>query len=223
MSEPGDVESLVTDPRLIEERRRQILTAATKLFSQQGYYRTTIQAIAKEAGVSTGLIYQYFRDKDDVLFLTLVTVLDTYEQEIPKDIEGVDDPLERLCRAFYAYCRVVDRLLDATVLAYRSTKSLKAHRQDVIKDRETATNRLLEACLEGAVAAGLIRPVNVFLFTYQLVQFCHAWALKQWAFRARYDLDSYVAEGIALLIEPFLTGTGQAVLARLREERTVPQ
>jgi len=223
MTDPGKIESRVSDPRLIEERRRQILTAATKLFSQQGYYRTTIQAIARRAGVSTGLIYQYFHDKDDVLFLTLVTVLDTYEQEIPKDIEGVEEPLERLCRAFYAYCRVVDRLLDATVLAYRSTKSLKPHRRHVIKERETATNRLLEACLEAAIAADLIRPVNVFLFTYQLVHFCHAWALKQWAFRARYDLDSYVAEGIGLLIEPFLTGTGRTVLARLREQRIVPR
>ncbi|MDP2619251.1 MAG: TetR/AcrR family transcriptional regulator [Hyphomicrobiales bacterium] len=223
MTEPGEVESLVTDPRLIEERRRQILTAATKLFSQQGFHRTTIQAIAKEAGVSTGLIYQYFHDKDDVLFLTLVTVLDTYEREIPKAIEGLEDPLERLCRAFYAYCRVVDRLLDATVLAYRSTKSLKSHRQDVIKERETATNKLLETCLEAAIAEGLIRPVNVFLAIYQLVHFCHAWALKQWALRGRYDLDSYVAEGIDLLIVPFLTETGRAGLARLRDRRVIPE
>ena len=222
MKDPGEVESRVTDPRLVEERRRQILTAATKLFSQRGYYRTTIQAIAREAGVSTGLIYQYFHDKDDVLFLTLVTVLDTYEQEIPADIEDVEDPLERLCRAFHAYCRVVDRLLDATVLAYRSTKSLKSHRQDFIKERETATNRLLETCLEGAIQAGLIRPLNVFLQTYQLVHFCHAWALKQWAFRGRYDLDSYVAEGIDLLIEPFLTAAGRAALAGLRDRRIVP-
>lgn len=223
MKDPGKVESLVSDPRLIEERRRQILTAATKLFSKQGYYRTTIQAIAKKAGVSTGLIYQYFHDKDDVLFLTLVTVLDTYEQEIPKAIEGVEDPLEQLCLAFSAYCRVVDRLLDATVLAYRSTKALKPHRQDFIKDRETATNRLLETCLEGAISARLARPVNVFLLTYQLVHFCHAWALKQWALRGRYDLNSYVAEGIDLLIEPFLTEAGRTALSDLRDRRVVPE
>jgi len=223
MNRAGEVESLVTDPRLVEERRRQILTAATKLFSQQGFYRTTIQAIAKEAGVSTGLIYQYFHDKDDVLFLTLVTVLDTYEQEIPKAIEGVEDPLERLCRAFYAYCRVVHRLLDATVLAYRSTKALKSYRQDFIKERETATNKLLETCLEGAISAGLVEPVNVFLLTYQLVHFCHAWALKQWALRGRHDLDSYVAEGVKLLIAPFLTPKGRAALAALRDKGIIPR
>lgn len=71
MGSPGSVASAVADPKLVEERRGQIVKAATKLFSEQGYYLTTIQDIAGEAGISVGLIYQYFKDKDDVLFLTL--------------------------------------------------------------------------------------------------------------------------------------------------------
>jgi AcrR family transcriptional regulator len=222
MTDAEEVESLVTDPKLVEERRAQILKAATKLFSEQGYYRTTIQAVAKEAGVSTGLIYQYFHDKDDVLFLTLLNVLDAYEREIPKALVGVSDPLEQLVRAFCAYCRIVDSLLDATVLAYRSTKSLRAERQDVIKARETATNQLLEDCLAASEQAGLVRNVNNHLLVYQLVGFCHAWALKQWALRRRYDLDAYIAEGVQLLIEPFLTQEGASGLTRLRAEGIVP-
>lgn len=223
MASSGLVESSVGDPRLVEERRRQIVKAATKLFSKQGFYRTTIQAIAKEAGISTGLIYKYFGDKDDVLFLTLVSVLETYDREIPKSIAAAAEPLERLCRAFIAYCRVVDRLRDATVLAYRSTKALGRRHQDVIKAQETATNRLLETCLEEAVSAGLVRPLNVHLAVYQMVNFCHAWALKRWAFRARYDLERYVAEGITLMIEPFLTEAGRTRLSALRSEAIVPQ
>ena len=88
MSSPGTVESVVTDPKLVGERREQIIRAAIKLFSEQGYYSTTIQHIAREAGISVGLIYQYFRDKDDVLFLTLKLVLETYEKEIPAALAG---------------------------------------------------------------------------------------------------------------------------------------
>jgi len=93
MESPGTVESVVTDPRLVGERRQQIVNAAVKLFSEQGYYSTTIQNIAREAGISVGLIYQYFRDKDDVLFLTLKLVLETYEREIPAALEGAEHPL----------------------------------------------------------------------------------------------------------------------------------
>ena len=152
---PGHVDSLVTDSKLIEERRGQILRAAVKLFSQQGYYTTTIQQIAREAGVSIGLIYQYFGDKDDILLLSLKLVLETYEREIPLRIEGLKHPVERLCMAIWAYCAIVDRLREATVLAYRSTNSLRADRRSLIKDEEIRSNRLLEDCLRACIAGAL--------------------------------------------------------------------
>lgn len=45
------------------EKRNKILTAGAHLFSQKGYYHTNTAEIAKEAGVSTGIIYRYFPDK----------------------------------------------------------------------------------------------------------------------------------------------------------------
>ena len=51
MSAAGDVLAQVSDPRLVEERRGQIVRAAVKLFSEEGYYPTTIQKIARAAGV----------------------------------------------------------------------------------------------------------------------------------------------------------------------------
>jgi AcrR family transcriptional regulator len=216
MKLPGHVESLVTDTRLVEERRGQILRAAVKLFSERGYYTTTISQIAREAGVSTGLIYQYFGDKDDILFLSLKLVLETYEKEIPPRLEGLKHPVERLCMALWAYCTIVDGLRQATVLAYRSTKSLRADRRALVKADETRTNRLLQGCLRACIAGGYMHPVNEYLLVYQYVAFCHAWALKHWALRTRFSLGKYVAEGIGLLVEPFLTAKGRAALAAMR-------
>ncbi|MSP97842.1 MAG: TetR/AcrR family transcriptional regulator [Betaproteobacteria bacterium] len=215
---PGDVESAVANPQLVEQRREQIINAATRLFSRQGYYGTTLQHIAREAAISVGLIYQYFRDKDDVLFLTLKRVLETYEREIPAALKGVEHPLARLCTAIGAYCRVVDRLRDATVLTYRSTKSLRADRRTFIKQGETRTNRLLEGCLRACIVAGHMHPVNDSLLVYQYVHFSHAWALKQWAHRGRYSLGDYVDEGIKLLVEPYLTDKGRAAMSRLKRK-----
>jgi len=216
MRRPGDVESLVTDARLVGERRAQILRAAVKLFSEKGYYTTTISQIAREAGVSTGLIYQYFGDKDDILLLSLKLVLETYEREIPLRLEGVNHPVERLCMALWAYCTIVDGLREATVLAYRSTKSLRADRRDLVKEDETRTNRILQGCLRACIAGGHMREVNEYLLVYQYVTFCHAWALKHWALRNKFSLGKYVAEGIGLLVEPFLTPKGRAALTRMR-------
>jgi TetR/AcrR family transcriptional regulator, cholesterol catabolism regulator len=216
MKLPGHVASLVADAKLVEERRGQILRAAVKLFSDKGYYTTTISQIAREAGMSTGLIYQYFGDKDDVLLLSLRLVLETYEKEIPPRLEGLKHPVERLCMALWAYCTIVDGLRDATVLAYRSTKSLRADRRALVKQDELRTNRLLQDCLRACIAGGYLRQVNEYLLVYQYVNFCHAWALKHWALRAKFSLSKYVAGGIGLLVEPFLTAKGRAALARMR-------
>jgi len=217
MTSAESVKSVVTDPKLVEERRHQIIRAATKLFSEQGFYTTTILQIAREAKVSTGLIYQYFGDKDDILFLTLKQVLDSYENEIPRQLEGVTHPVDRLCRALWAYCSIVDVQRDATVLAYRSTKSLRADRRVLIKDGETRTNRMIEKTVRACTTGGFMRPVNEHLLSYQYVMFAHAWALKYWTFRDRYTLAEYFDEGVRLLVEPFLTGKGRTALARLRD------
>ena len=56
---------------------------------------TTIRDIAKRADVSIGTIYQYVSDKEDVLFLTLIEVLDAYQRHVPAAIAGVSEPLAR--------------------------------------------------------------------------------------------------------------------------------
>jgi TetR/AcrR family fatty acid metabolism transcriptional regulator len=52
---------------LIEQRKGQILAAAAKAFAAKGFARATIADIAREAGVAEGSIYNYFKDKQDLL------------------------------------------------------------------------------------------------------------------------------------------------------------
>lgn len=50
-----------------EPVRERILRAAMKVFADLGYFRAPIHLIAREAGVSKGLIFWYFRSKDDLI------------------------------------------------------------------------------------------------------------------------------------------------------------
>jgi TetR/AcrR family fatty acid metabolism transcriptional regulator len=50
-----------------EDRRQQILAAATRVFAQKGFHACRVGDIAKEAGVAYGLLYHYFDSKDEVL------------------------------------------------------------------------------------------------------------------------------------------------------------
>ncbi len=49
------------------DKRRQILDAAIRVFARQGFHATRVSDIADEAGVAYGLVYHYFKSKDQVL------------------------------------------------------------------------------------------------------------------------------------------------------------
>jgi TetR/AcrR family fatty acid metabolism transcriptional regulator len=49
------------------DKRRQILDAAVRVFARQGFHATRVSDIADEAGVAYGLVYHYFRSKEEVL------------------------------------------------------------------------------------------------------------------------------------------------------------
>jgi AcrR family transcriptional regulator len=50
-----------------EEKRRQILDAAVRVFARKGFHGSRVGDIAEEAGVAHGLLYHYFTSKDQVL------------------------------------------------------------------------------------------------------------------------------------------------------------
>jgi AcrR family transcriptional regulator len=54
-------------PKVVEDRREQILEAAMRAFARKGFTRATNKDIAQEAGVTAGLIYHYFENKEAVL------------------------------------------------------------------------------------------------------------------------------------------------------------
>jgi len=199
------VKARVGDEALVAQRRQQIVAAAVELFSSQGYYRTTVQEIAARAGISTGLVYQYVEDKDDVLLLAILEVVDAYGREIPAALAKLEDPLDRFRTAVKTYCRVVDRLRDATVLAYRSTRSLSPAHRKLVMQAELQSNELIARTIRDCVDAKLFADdVDVEFLTHQTVMFAHSWALKHWRLSQRYSIDEYVRHGLAMFLRASL-------------------
>jgi AcrR family transcriptional regulator len=50
-----------------EDKRRLILDAAVRVFARKGYHTSRVGDIAEEAGVAHGLLYHYFRSKEELL------------------------------------------------------------------------------------------------------------------------------------------------------------
>jgi AcrR family transcriptional regulator len=54
-------------PEYLEARKNEILDAAFACFRRRGFHQTTMQDIYREAGLSPGAVYHYFRSKEDIM------------------------------------------------------------------------------------------------------------------------------------------------------------
>ncbi len=215
------VKATVEDPALVRARRGQLVAAAIALFNRQGFFSTTVKDIAREAGFSAGLIYQYVGDKQDVLFLALQKIVETNKERIPAALEGVTDPLARLATAIEAYCRVLDANADAVLLTYRESKSLKRDHKEALKQLERETNAMLTACIEECVGSGWLRTEKVELLTYHIVVVAHAWTLKHWRLREITELDEYIRLNVHSAWQACLTPKGKRHYAKLLRAGTI--
>jgi AcrR family transcriptional regulator len=69
------------------DRKKSILDAALHIFSEEGYHNTSISKISKEAGVSKGLMYNYFESKEALLQILIGSLFDDEMNDMRKILE----------------------------------------------------------------------------------------------------------------------------------------
>jgi AcrR family transcriptional regulator len=80
-----------------EQRRRQIMHAAHHVFSSKGFTKTTMEDIAREAELSPGTLYLYFRNKDELYASLSVEVLKRLHEKLKRVyIKEARDPQTRI-------------------------------------------------------------------------------------------------------------------------------
>lgn len=77
-------------------RKRQITRAAYEIIAEKGYYNFTMMDIAQRAGVSSGLIHHYFKDKENMLVTLLREMQQNIRSVTEKAIEQSRDPVQQL-------------------------------------------------------------------------------------------------------------------------------
>lgn len=185
-------------------RIRQLLDAAARLMITSGSQSVSMQAVAKEANVSVGLIYRYFSSKQELVKGVIVGVLDDMAVHVPAATEQVSDPIRQLASALDAFIRVIDDHRTAVLLTYRESHNLDAEGLQAIKDAEIRTAQPLVQALQAAKQQDLIRPMDVSVFGYDLLMMAHTWALKYWYFKDRTTLDDYITQQIAIALSACL-------------------
>ncbi|MDR2234237.1 MAG: TetR/AcrR family transcriptional regulator [Tannerella sp.] len=84
------------------EKRQLIMDTALQLFAEHGFESTSIERIARQAGISVGLLYSYFKSKDDLLEQILLSgiqkLMDNYRMgsTMREFLDGVEQSLDMI-------------------------------------------------------------------------------------------------------------------------------
>lgn len=199
-SETQDVNAVVRGARA-QFRERQIVDAAVSLMQTKGSHAVSMQAIAKSAGVSVGLLYKYFSDREQIVLAAITLVLDDFRLRVPAAIQNADDPVDRIIAAFTEFCRVVDDHRQAVVLTYQSSRSLSRSSLQSIQSQELATLQPLIDVVDEAAKTGDLREVDAGTLGHDLMTLAHMWALKHWYFQqTQVSLGQYIDQQVRTVV-----------------------
>ncbi len=159
------------------EKKRRITEAGIELICKNGYHNTTTADIAKAAQVSTGIIYSYFKDKNDILIYGLETIFKKIQDQIIDSIKPLHykndaeliQNLNHLLDTFVAHHMQFEK--PHQELLALSSSDPEVNR--LVRQFENAIiARLVEVCLEeGITSTNLAEKIHIL---YNMVEsYCH--------------------------------------------------
>ena len=133
--------------------RSRIVETSWKLFHDKGFGETTINDIIREAGISKGTFYYYFRSKDNMLD-TLSDIFDAEYKRLSAELDDEMNSFDKLVMINYKVHSFINDNIDYRLLGYLySTQIIKDHSSSLL-DRNRFYFRLLEQIIEDGMKKG---------------------------------------------------------------------
>lgn len=152
-----------------EDRYSQIVDAALKSFSSDGYYNTKISDVAEMVGCGVGTIYRYFPNKKALL----LAVSDRAIEMMLREVDQVDDlspnPIERLRYKGLVFLKTYGHIKDIIFLMQAEAVGQDvqfSHKADELFEKFTEVTR---NDIRSAISMGLIRELDVEAASYGLL------------------------------------------------------
>jgi AcrR family transcriptional regulator len=145
-----------TNAQAQEEKRRLLLEAAVRVFARKGYHASRVGDIAEEAGVAYGLLYHYFRSKEEVLLTVFRETWRALIETIESVEEAGDPPREQLRKVAEILLRSWRRdpdLVRVLVLEVTRSPHLPGEMDEIV-----ASFAAIQEIVERGQADGSIRP-----------------------------------------------------------------
>ena len=193
-----------------EEKRRQILDAAVRVFARRGFHTSRVGDIAEEAGVAHGLLYHYFSSKDEVLQTVFrenwSELLQRFEQ-VDASEEPADEKLRGIVKILLRTWRNDPDLVTVMVREVGRSAQL-ATQVEVIGQGFAVIERVIrEGQAEGVFRSGLDPRLASWVVYGGLEEILTGWVMGRLP-----DGDEEVARAERTIVDVVLGGLGETTV-----------
>jgi AcrR family transcriptional regulator len=166
----------------VADRRRELLDAAVRVFARKGFRAARVGDIAEEAGVAHGLLYHYFRSKDEVLetiFRQTWQLLVEETERIEESGVELREQLRRFARIYLGSWLMTPDLIGVLVREIARSPQV-GERVDEIAAVFRALRRMIEAARDrGEVRADCDPTFATWIVYGSLEEILTGWVLGQ--------------------------------------------
>ena len=189
--------------------KNRIISAAWKLFYQQGYEDTTVEDIVFESETSKGSFYHYFEGKDALLG-TLAYVFDEKYEELMQTMDPELDAMDKLAYLNRELFAMIDGGISMDLLARLLSTQLLARGEKHLLDRNRTYFKLLRQIITEGQRAGQLRQdrsVNEIVKAYALWEraLLYDWCLCG----GDYSLAAYTEKTTPMFLESYRGRPGE--------------
>ena len=186
--------------------RGRIISAAWKLFYEQGYDDTTVEDIVFESETSKGSFYHYFDGKDSLMG-TLAYVFDEKYEELSGVLDPALDAVDKLVFLNHELYVMIESSISIDLLTRLLSTQLLARGEKHLLDRDRVYFKLLRQIIrEGQEKGQLRRDLSV----NEIVKAFALWERAQlydWCLcSGEYSLVSYAAKTTPMFLESYRGG-----------------
>lgn len=145
-------------------RTRSLLESTRRVIATRGFDAVTMEGVAREAGITKGGIYLYFRNKDEMVLAAIEEIALEMVKGIEDSVDAQAPPWEKLCQVVRAQMEIMERnrdLLRTLILDRRLLKDSPRGEQTrrLLKYRKRHEKRI-QAILEEGKRQGMFQPVD---------------------------------------------------------------
>ena len=195
--------------KLVEKSlKERIIETALDLFRHKGYHGVSVDEIVETAGTSKGGFYHKFKSKDALLYEIHDLFISHVLKETKKAYEENDTPIDKVSALLFAFTNVFDVYQRHITVFYNESAYLPPEYKNIIKEKRTEYQKLIEQVIEEGKESGHFRPeISTTITTMAIIGLVN-WTYKWYRQNGSLTMEQITHHFNDLILRGVLTEQG---------------